>query len=111
MKKASKIFNEPTIFVKKKDEDEEEAVRNLINRLNSTSNNGGTVSVKSSHNHDNGRTSSTKSKSNGVSDKKLTLTWEDINVYKPKSSFYWLKNRLGQHAYKEDKHIVKNGNE
>ena len=52
MKKTSKIFNEPTIFVKKKDEDEEEAVRNLINRLNSTSNNGGTVSVKSSHNHE-----------------------------------------------------------
>lgn len=115
MKKTSKIFNEPMIIVKKKDEDEEEAVRNLINRLNSTStsnnNGGGTVCVKSSHNHENGRTSSTKSKSNGVSDKKLTLTWEDINVYKPKSSFYWLKNRLGQHAYKEDKHIVKNGNE
>lgn len=41
--------------------------------------------------------------------KKLTLTWENLNVYKPKSSFYYLKTKLGQHAYKEDKHIVKNG--
>lgn len=41
--------------------------------------------------------------------KKLTLTWEDLNVYKPKSAFYYLKTKLGQHAYKEDKHIVKNG--
>lgn len=44
-----------------------------------------------------------------VEKKKLTLTWEDISVTKPKSTFLFARKTLRLNAYEEDKQIVKNG--